>query len=155
MTDYGMQALEDGVSYSYYVRCQDQSPGQHQNMADYLISFSVSATPGSTAEFSVSDRTVTVGQQVFFTDLSENAISWSWDCEGGTPDTGTEQNPSVTYNRTGSFRVSLTVQDSEGIIDNESKAVFITVTEGGATSLQGGILGYMSAILSAGTADAN
>ncbi len=140
--------LEDGVSYSYYVRCQDQSPGQNQNMADYLISFDVSSTPGPTAEFSVSDRTVTIGHQVFFTDLSENAISWSWDFEGGAPDTGTEQNPSVIYNRTGSFRVSLTVRDSEGIIDNESKADFITVTEGGVTGIQGGVLIYMSAILS-------
>ena len=38
-------------------------------------------------------------------------MSWNWAFEGGTPASSNEQNPVVTYNRAGSYAVTLTVGD--------------------------------------------
>ncbi len=63
-----------------------------------------------TANFTVSDNNICVGETVQFTDNSTgNIISWDWSFEGGSPATSTSQDPSVTYNATGSFDVQLTV----------------------------------------------
>jgi len=64
---------------------------------------------------------------VSFTDLSTNSpTSWSWDLgDGGT---STEQNPSHTYEATGTYTVSLTASSACGS-DIETKVDYITVTE--------------------------
>lgn len=55
---------------------------------------------------------ISEGESVHFRDLSiGNVTSWNWTFEGGTPATSTEQNPVVTYNRSGSYAVTLTVGD--------------------------------------------
>lgn len=55
---------------------------------------------------------ISEGESVHFRDLSTgNVTSWNWIFEGGTPATSTEQNPVVTYNRSGSYAVTLTVGD--------------------------------------------
>lgn len=55
---------------------------------------------------------ISEGESVHFRDLSTgNVTSWNWTFEGGTPATSTEQNPVVTYNRSGSYAVTLTVGD--------------------------------------------
>ncbi len=65
---------------------------------------------GLTADFTVSDNDICVGETVQFTDNSMgNIISWEWSFEGGSPSTSTNQNPSVTYNTAGDFDVQLTV----------------------------------------------
>lgn len=51
---------------------------------------------------------------VDFIDISQHAESWSWTFEGGIPATSTEQNPSVTYPNSGTFAVTLTVQNEAG-----------------------------------------
>jgi PKD repeat protein len=63
--------------------------------------------------FGASPRTVYVGDNVFFTDLSLGSpISWSWDFGDG--DTAVEQNPIHPYTAPGDYDVSLTVYDSNG-----------------------------------------
>lgn len=60
------------------------------------------------------DATINIkeGESVHFLDMSTgNATSWNWTFEGGTPATSTEQNPVVTYNKAGSYAVTLTVGD--------------------------------------------
>ncbi len=55
---------------------------------------------------------ISEGESVHFRDLSTgNVTLWNWTFEGGTPATSTEQNPVVTYNRSGSYAVTLTVGD--------------------------------------------
>ena len=49
----------------------------------------------------------TVGDIVTFENVSENATSWQWTFEGGNPSTSTEENPSVTYNIPGHYRITL------------------------------------------------
>ncbi len=45
---------------------------------------------------------------------SENANSWFWVFDGGTPNTSTEQNPLVTYDTPGSFFVTLMASNGAG-----------------------------------------
>ena len=60
------------------------------------------------------DATINIkeGESVHFIDMSTgNISSWNWTFEGGTPATSTEQNPVVTYDKAGSYSVTLTVGD--------------------------------------------
>jgi PKD repeat protein len=54
------------------------------------------------------------GNTVHFIDLSENATTWEWYFEGGTPETSTEQNPAVLYENEGVFDVKLMVSNIIG-----------------------------------------
>ncbi len=119
--------LQNNTTYQYYVRCQDENGNQNDN--DYIINFSVSSPPLPLADFSSNSVEVDEGESVKFNDQSENAVMWSWDFEGGTPTTSVEQNPTVTYETSGSFRVSLTAQNSEGAVDIEIKSNFIQVNK--------------------------
>ena len=66
--------------------------------------------PPVVADFVASDSLICAGSSVDFTDLSfGNIDSWSWEFEGGTPATSTDQNPTVTYSSTGTFDVKLVV----------------------------------------------
>lgn len=52
---------------------------------------------------------------VQFVDLSiNNPSTWSWSFEGGTPSTSSQQNPTVTYNASGNYQVSLTCTNDAG-----------------------------------------
>lgn len=52
------------------------------------------------------------GESVQFLDMSTgNISSWSWTFEGGAPASSTEQNPLVTYDKSGTYAVTLTVSD--------------------------------------------
>ncbi len=64
------------------------------------------ATTGDDATIHIKE-----GESVHFLDMSTGATSWDWTFEGGTPASSTEQNPVVTYNKAGSYSVTLTVGD--------------------------------------------
>lgn len=69
--------------------------------------------PKVNADFSVANDVIEVGTTVIFTDLSSGGVkSWLWIFEGGTPNTSELQNPSITYNTTGMFDVSLTARNA-------------------------------------------
>ena len=87
----------------------------------------VSAPAEPIADFEASATMVGVGETVNFTDLTANVPnSWNWTFEGGTPASETVQNPSIVYNTTGTYEVSLTVENTYGS-DTEIKAGYITV----------------------------
>lgn len=75
--------------------------------------YSIDAPPF--ADF-VADKTeIKLGQTVNFTDMTTNApYVWQWYFEGGTPETSTEINPSVSYNVTGVYTVELRVSNGTG-----------------------------------------
>lgn len=65
-----------------------------------------------TADFMADVTSIIEGESVSFTDLSSGSITiWSWEFEGGTPATSTDQNPVVTYDVEGVYDVSLTISD--------------------------------------------
>ena len=79
------------------------------------------------AAFTASSTSINLGQTIQFTDQSTgNPTSWSWDFgDGGA---STIQNPSYTYTKSGSYNVSLAVNNSTGS-NSISKTNFITVTD--------------------------
>jgi PKD repeat protein len=85
------------------------------------------------ANFSASATSITQSNSINFTDTSTVApggqaiTSWTWSFEGGTPTSSNAQNPTITYNQTGSFNVSLTVANPSGS-DTETKTNYIFVT---------------------------
>lgn len=60
------------------------------------------------------DATISIkeGESVHFINMSAgNITSWNWTFEGGNPASSNEQNPVVTYDKAGSYTVTLTVSD--------------------------------------------
>ena len=77
-----------------------------------------------TANFSGTPTTGLAPLTVAFSDTSSSATTWSWTFGDGA--TSTAQNPTHTYNATGSYTVSLTVTDPIGS-DTETKVDYIQV----------------------------
>ncbi|MEL6142436.1 MAG: PKD domain-containing protein, partial [Bacteroidota bacterium] len=79
------------------------------------------------AQFTASSTQIEPGQSVTFTDQSTNQpTSWSWNMPGATPNTSTQQNPTVSYPNEGTFTVTLTATNAGGS-DAETKTNYITV----------------------------
>jgi len=94
---------------------------------DYTINIQPVTVDPPVADFTANATVITTGQTVSFTDTSSNGpTSWSWSFPGGTPSGSTLQNPTVTYNTTGTFTVTLTATNSAGQ-DVEEKIGYIVV----------------------------
>jgi YD repeat-containing protein len=80
------------------------------------------------SNFIADNQVITTTASVQFTDQSTNTpTSWLWSFPGGTPSTSTAQNPSILYNTTGIYDVTLQVFNSNGT-NQEYKNEYITVT---------------------------
>lgn len=67
------------------------------------------------ANFTVDIKSGVAPFNVQFMDLSiNNPKSWSWSFEGGTPSTSNQQNPTVSYNTGGIYKVSLVCKNDAG-----------------------------------------
>ena len=97
------------------------------------------------AEFQADKRVICPGATVNFEDLSYDAPSdWNWSFAGGTPSTSVDQNPSITYNTSGTYEVELDASDGTNS-DSKTKAAFITVlSQSGALPLEEGFESYSS-----------
>lgn len=81
----------------------------------------------------IEEVNVKTGETIHFADLSSGTpTAWLWSFPGGTPETSTEQNPSVYYTESGTYDVTLRVSDSEGS-DEVTRTAFVNV-EGQAPS---------------------
>jgi PKD repeat protein len=103
---------------------------------DNINIFNASAQQASApvADFVGTPTTVVAGNTVTFTDLSTNSpTNWSWTFGGGgTPNTSTAQNPTITFSTPGVYTVSLTASNSNGN-NTATKTNYITVIQGGGT----------------------
>ncbi|GAB2767885.1 hypothetical protein GCM10027275_07940 [Rhabdobacter roseus] len=82
--------------------------------------------------FRAETQQVLLGGSVRFFDLSTNFPNrWYWTFEGGNPSTSTQQNPTVTYNQAGRFRVTLLVANSLGTSDTLKREAYIEVLSSG------------------------
>jgi PKD repeat protein len=85
--------------------------GSDCGWVDYIILPS-GATQGLIAFFTADQTEICEGGLVNFTDYSSgNITSWNWSFPSGTPSTSTLQNPSVTYNTSGIYDVTLTISN--------------------------------------------
>lgn len=80
-----------------------------------------------TADFTASPSSGCAPLSVGFVNLSSaNSQTWSWSFPGGNPSSSSQQFPTVQYNTTGTYNVSLTVSNPAGT-DTETKTAYITV----------------------------
>jgi len=83
------------------------------------------------AAFKATATTLEVGQSVTFNDLSfdeDGEISkWLWNFDNGS--TSTEQNPTISYEQAGEYKVVLTVWDNLGVQNVNNFDKLITVKE--------------------------
>jgi PKD repeat protein len=71
--------------------------------------------PPITADFSITAGSYCAGTTVQFDDLSiGNPVAWTWDIQGGTPSSSTDQNPSAVFDTAGTFSVTLTAENALG-----------------------------------------
>jgi PKD repeat protein len=67
------------------------------------------------ADFTANLYETCEGKTVQFRDNSfHDPLTWSWNFTGGSPSTSTSQNPEVTYNNSGKYRVALTASNASG-----------------------------------------
>ena len=106
------------------------SPRRNSLITANVCGQSIAVRP--TANFQAENRTVLLGAQVRFTDISSNfPTRWQWEFEGGEPATSTEQNPVVAYRNPGKFKVTLTTSNSVGTSLPASKTAYIEVLNQG------------------------
>ena len=86
----------------------------------------ITVLPVTTADFEASSVEIFVGDSISFQNLSENATSFFWTFEGGTPENSTDENPVVTYNEPGYYNVTLFATNGHGY-DVETKNAYIYV----------------------------
>lgn len=83
------------------------------------------------ADFRVDKEFYCVGEQVALKDYStQGQTSWTWEMEGATPATSTQQNPIVTYAQPGRYKVKLTVGDGITTL-SKTKEAYIHINEVG------------------------
>lgn len=105
------------------------------------VAITQSATPISDFSAAVT-KTNCTSMTVPFKDASTgNPTTWAWSFPGGTPSTSTAQNPTVTYNTSGSYSVTLTTTNATGPGTIATKSNFITLTTPIGTSFTEGFEG--------------
>lgn len=69
------------------------------------------------ADFASNKMTTCAGQSILYTNTSYNGtgFTYAWEFEGGSPSTSTLAAQSVTYSTPGSYSVSLTVTNAQGV----------------------------------------
>ncbi len=108
----------------------DLSPRRVSLITSNVCGTQVAAAP--IPNFRAASQRTLLGGSVRFNDLSGNfPTRWEWTFEGGTPSTSTEQNPVVTYNQPGRFRVTLRVTNAIGTSEPLVREQYIEVLSSG------------------------
>ena len=67
-----------------------------------------------TVNFFASGTIICAGDTVFYHDRTVDAATWAWSFPGGTPDTSSEQNPKIIYQKGGRYTAKLIVTNIAG-----------------------------------------
>ncbi len=113
-------------TYSVTLTVSNGAGDDTETKAGYVT---VNPLQAPVANFSALSTSIMVGTSVPFTDLSTNSpTSWAWTFEGGTPDAGVQQNPTVTYNTAGTYSVTLVATNEAGS-HSFTRTGYITVND--------------------------
>ncbi|MCU0285994.1 MAG: M28 family peptidase [Acidobacteria bacterium] len=133
-------------TYTVALTVSNGSTNDTETKVNYIT---VTGPQPPVANFTASSTSISIGENVIFTDTSTyTPTSWSWTFEGGTPTTSTAQNPTVTYNTVGTYDVTLVATNAQGS-DSEVKVDYITV---GADAIAEG-LDYTATFTKSGNAN--
>ncbi|MGL4909025.1 MAG: PKD domain-containing protein [Bacteroidales bacterium] len=98
------------------------------------ITVNIPNTEIAHAEFLLPEGRITTYTEVQFTDASlpaagETITSWAWNFGVDGNSVSTEQNPTYTYTKSGSYTVSLTVVDSKGNTSAKSRDINVIAAD--------------------------
>ncbi|MDA0930278.1 MAG: PKD domain-containing protein, partial [Bacteroidetes bacterium] len=117
----------DGADSAYIMFESVNAYGNNLYLDDISVRGICGAPPSNVvASFQASNTSICQGDNVNFSDASQNATSWAWSFQGGTPATSNQQNPSIQYQSVGTFDVSLTATGNSGS-DTDVQPGLITV----------------------------
>ena len=96
-----------------------------------IFDVQLEAGQGLIPDFNASATIIAPNTSVNFSDNTWGPYlaSWAWTFEGGEPATSSLQNPTVTYNQTGTFDVTLTVTNEDGQVETITKPDYIIVRD--------------------------
>jgi hypothetical protein len=115
--------LSDVIVWTGALSSQKVKKIYHKTMPPYVI-------------FDAGKTEIQVGKYVEFDDLSQfGPQCWKWYFEGGTPETSTEQNPVVFYEKSGVYDVTLVAENAFGV-DSLLKEKYIAVGTTGTEVLE-------------------
>ncbi len=124
----GNTSIEENPIHTYDTEGEYVVVLQAENacgLTEYLETIIVNNLP--IAGYTANVTTGCIPLVVEFTDnSSSNVTEWNWTFPGGTPSTSTEASPTVTYNMTGEYDVSLVVSSSAGSDELVSTDLIIT-----------------------------
>ena len=111
--------------YTVSLTATNSAGSDGETKTNYIL-----ATDPPVANFNADNVNPSIGQAVYFTDLSTgNPTSWQWTFEGGTPSFWYGQSPpAIQFNNAGTWDVTLEVSNLVGT-DIELKPDYIAVSE--------------------------
>ncbi|NPD83765.1 S8 family serine peptidase [Lentimicrobium sp. L6] len=117
------------ASYTITVDHDGTISGGNQDFSIIISGIKTASTQPPVANFTQSATNINTGQSISFTDQTTYGPgAWSWSFPGGTPSSSTDQNPTVTYQTSGTYSVTLTATNASGS-DTETKSNLISVSQ--------------------------
>ena len=111
---------EDPGKYSVTLVASNAGNSDVEIKKDFIQVFS-----NVIASFMLADSLIILDSEVIFTDNSKgDPTNWNWEFKGGTPISSTDQNPTVTYQEKGVYKILLTVSNT---LTTDSTSGFIHV----------------------------
>jgi len=115
------------VTQSYPQYLDENGIAPNQEDGEFIFYVSPDAID---ADFEASGTIIQVEEIVNFTNLSSgDNLDYEWTFEGGDPSSSDEENPSVQYNTTGHYDVTLRIDNQQGTIVEENKTGYIIVED--------------------------
>ena len=119
----------DGVAFTPAMTTTYTLTGTDANMCtrDFPITITVENCDSIVADFTIPSNNVCVGECITLNDVSSGSIvDWNWDFGGGaTPNTSTDQNPTVCFTTPGTFNIQLTITDALGESASTTQSVSV------------------------------
>ena len=83
----------------------------------------VKAKPEAISSFYTADSSYEYGKAIEFINSSVNAVRYEWDFGNGK--TSANENPSIVYDKAGSYKVTLAAYNEDNVVSNYSANIFV------------------------------